>query len=123
MAMDEGVMLERHIARMHDDLKVTPQQETQWMVVAQTMRDNEKTARQLIRDRQSRIDSQTAVEDLNAYADIAALHAQATRKLADAFAGFYAGLSDDQKKAADEMFRSQEQQAMQGHGRPPAQPH
>jgi hypothetical protein len=103
--MDPEAMLERHIAHMHDALKVTPQQEALWQPVAQTMRDNEKSMHDMVMDKRSRLASQSAVDDLNAYADITAGHATATRKLADAFSIFYNGLGDDQKKLADEFFR------------------
>jgi Spy/CpxP family protein refolding chaperone len=107
---DDGAMLERHIAHMHDALKVTPAQEDQWKPVAQTMRDNEKSIHALIKDKRSKIDSQSAVDDLNAYAEIAAAHAQNSRKMADAFATFYVSLGDDQKKIADDFFREHKKQ-------------
>jgi len=120
---DDGAQLEQHIAHMHDALKVTAAQEDQWKPVAQTMRDNEKSIHDLIKDKRSKIDSQSAADDLNAYAEIAAAHAQNSRKMADAFATFYASLSDDQKKTADEFFREhkkQNERPMQGRKSPEA---
>jgi len=98
-------MLEKHIAQMHDALKVTPAQEDQWKPVAQTMRDNEAAMHAVIKEKQSHLATQTAIDDLNAYAEIAAAHADHVKKLADSFGVFYASLSDDQKKVADEFFR------------------
>lgn len=114
---DETAKHEHYIAALHDALKVTPAQEEAWKPVAQTMRDNEKTAHELAKDKLSKMDSQSAADDLNAYADIAANHAQAMRKLADSFGTFYASLSDDQKKSADEFFRAHKRHhhPMQGH--------
>lgn len=120
---DDGAMLERHIAHLHDALKVTPAEEDQWKPVAQTMRDNEKSMHALVQEKQSKIESQSAVDDLNAYAEIAAAHAQNSRKMADAFATFYASLSDDQKKTADAFFRDhkkQHERPMQGRKGPEA---
>ena len=114
-SMDDEAKLERHISHMHDALKVTAQQEDQWKPVAQVMRDNEKTMHELVKDKRSRLDSQSAPDDLNAYADIAAAHAAATRKLADAFSTFYASLGDDQKKVADEFFREHKRQSATQH--------
>jgi protein CpxP len=104
-ALAQEPALEKHIAQMHDALKVTPAQEDQWKPVAQTMRDNEATMHAVVQEKRSHIATQSAVDDLNAYAEIAATHAAATKKLADSFGLFYASLSDAQKKAADEFFR------------------
>lgn len=103
--MDEGQRVEQHIAHLHDALKVTAQQEDQWKPVAQTIRDNEKTVHEVVKEKRSKIDTQTAAEDLVAYSEIAEAHAVASRKLADVFGTFYASMSDDQKKVADNFFR------------------
>ena len=103
--MDEGQRVDRHIAHLHDALKVTPQQEEQWKPVAQTIRDNQRAIHDLVKDKRTKLDTQSAVEDLNAYSEIAEAHAVASKKLADAFGTFYAGLSVEQKKVADEFFR------------------
>jgi Spy/CpxP family protein refolding chaperone len=102
--MNEGDMMERHIAHLHDMLKVGADQEEQWKSVAQTMRDNETALHDLIKSKQAMIATQSAVDDLNSYAEIADLHAQGAKKMAAAFATFYAGLTDSQKKTADEFF-------------------
>jgi Spy/CpxP family protein refolding chaperone len=103
--MDPEQMMERHITKLHDVLKVTDSQEEQWKMVAQTMRDNQKTLRDLAKEKRAKAESQTAAEDLVAYSEIAQVHATAIKKLSDVFGVFYAGLSDDQKKAADAYFR------------------
>ncbi len=109
--MDDEQMLERHIAHLHDALKVTPQQEEQWKPVAEIMRDNDKTMRDLVKEKRGKLDTQTAVEDLAAYSEIAQAHAVATKKLADVFSVFYVSLSDDQKKVADDFFREHKHHA------------
>jgi hypothetical protein len=48
--------------------------------------------------------SATAIDDLNAYADIVQAHANGVKKLASAFSGLYFVMSDAQKKEADEVF-------------------
>ena len=111
----QDAALEKHIAHMHDALKVTPAQEDQWKPVAQTMRDNEAAMHELVKEKHAHLDTQTAPEDLNAYAEIAQAHATAVRKLADSFGTFYASLSDDQKKVADTFFREHKRRhAQQG---------
>jgi periplasmic protein CpxP/Spy len=109
MSQEEG--LEHHIAHLHDVLKVTPQQEELWGPVAKAMRDNHQSMSELIKEKKSKIETQTAVEDLNAYSEIAAAHAVATKRLADAFGPFYGSLTDEQKKSADEFFRQHKHHA------------
>jgi protein CpxP len=113
MRGDPAVMMDNRIAEMHDAIGVTAAQEGQWRQVAQIMRDNEKAMHEAMRAHMGPNRPQTAVDALNAAAEMAAMHAQATRRLADAFAGFYAQLSPDQKRAADEQFREQERRGMQ----------
>jgi hypothetical protein len=104
-------LLEKHIAHLHNALKVSAAQEEQWKPVAQTMRDNETAIHSLIAQKQAMMATQSAVDDLNSYAEIVAAHAEASKKLATVFAGFYASLSDDQKKTADEFFREHKRRA------------
>jgi hypothetical protein len=116
--MQEGDMLEKHIAHLHDMLKVTAEQDPQWQPVAQTMRDNDKALHEVIKSKQGMIDTQSAVDDLNAYAEIADTHAQNAKKMAAAFGTFYATLNDDQKKIADTFFREHKHHnANTAHGR------
>jgi protein CpxP len=68
------------------------------------MRDNAKDLDAAIDKREANIGAATAIDDLNAYADIAQAHADAVKKLSAAFSPLYAAMSDDQKKVADEVF-------------------
>jgi hypothetical protein len=96
--------VEKHIEQLHTTLKITPAQESQWNEVAATMRQNAKDMDQVIDKRAANAATATAVDDLNAYEDIAQTHADGVKKLAAAFTGLYSAMSDDQKKAADEAF-------------------
>jgi protein CpxP len=96
--------VEHHITDLHAKLKITAAQESEWKEVADTMRENAKDMDKTIDKRNASMGSATAVEDLNAYADIAQAHAKGVKKLASAFSGLYSKLSDDQKKEADEIF-------------------
>ena len=109
-------MVEDHIARLHRSLKITPQQEEQWKPVADVIRDNDKTMRALVTEKRGRVETQTAVEDLAAYSEIAQAHAVAMKKLSDIFSVFYAGLTDQQRKLADDFFR--EHKHRHGHAHP-----
>jgi protein CpxP len=96
--------VEKHIKELHVSLKITPAEEPQWNQVAQTMRDNAKDLDQAIDKRDANVANATAIDDLNAYADIAQAHANGVKKLASAFSGLYSAMSDDQKKEANEVF-------------------
>jgi len=96
--------VEKHIKDLHATLKITPAEESQWNEVAQTMRENAKELDRAIDKREAKGTGATAIDDLNAYADIAQAHANNVKKLASAFSRLYSAMSDDQKKAADEAF-------------------
>jgi periplasmic protein CpxP/Spy len=96
--------VEKHIKELHATLKITPAEETQWNEVAQTMRENAQDLDRAIDKRDSNVANATAIDDLNAYADIAQAHATGVKKLASAFSGLYSAMSDDQKKEANEVF-------------------
>lgn len=97
--------LETRISQLHQQLKITPEQEKKWDAVAKVMRSNAESSRSLVVERRKDEANMTAVADLNAYADIAELHAKNTRKMAKVFSALYDSMSADQKKAADEVFR------------------
>lgn len=96
--------VEKHIDQLHATLKITSAQEAQWNEVASTMRQNAKDMDQAIDKRAANAATATAVDDLNAYEEIAQTHADGVKKLATAFSGLYSAMSDDQKKVADEAF-------------------
>jgi periplasmic protein CpxP/Spy len=96
--------VEKHIKELHATLKITPAEEAQWNEVAATMRDNARELDRAIDKRVASAATATAIDDLNAYADIAQAHANGVKKLASAFTGLYSVMSDSQKKEADEVF-------------------
>jgi hypothetical protein len=102
--------VEKHIKSLHIALKITPAEESQWKLVADTMRENAKELDRAIDKRDANRASATAIDDLKAYADIAQAHANGVKKLASTFSELYSAMSDDQKKAADEAF------SHRGHG-------
>ena len=96
--------VEHHISDLHAKLKITSAEESQWKEVADTMRENAKEMDKAIDKRNASLANATAIDDLNAYADIAQAHATGVKKLAKHFSGLYSMMSDDQKKEADEIF-------------------
>jgi hypothetical protein len=100
----QDMAVESHIKNMHAQLQITSAEETQWAAVAKTMRDSAIETDKAIDKREALVNSASAVDNLNAYGDIAQAHADGVRKLAAVFAPLYASMSDDQKKAADALF-------------------
>ena len=96
--------VEKHIKDLRGKLKITPAEESQWNVVAETMRENAQDLDRAIDRRDASIGSATAINNLNSYADIAQVHANNVKKLASAFSGLYSAMSEDQRKEADEVF-------------------
>jgi hypothetical protein len=101
---EASARLEQRIQTLHDKLKVTPDQESEWNDVAQAMRDNESSLSDQIQAKQANAKSMTAVEDLESYQKIAQAHADGTGKVITAFSTLYDDMSDSQKKNADQVF-------------------
>jgi protein CpxP len=96
--------VEQRIKDLHAKLKITQAQEMQWANVAKAMRDTTVEIDAAIDKRESHMDNATAIDDLNAYADIAQAHADSVKKLSATFTPLYAAMSDSQKKVADAVF-------------------
>ena len=97
--------VEQRIRDLHTELHITPAIESQWNQFAQVMRDNATDMSQSFDQRGARLTSMNASENMQSYAMLASQHAQDMQKLATAFQTLYASMSDDQKKAADIVFR------------------
>jgi len=93
---------ESRIQRLHDKLRVTPEQEPLWRGVAQVMRDNaSKMASLVVRIKSAPAGSRNPVDDIKAYGEIAAAHADGIQSFIPVFEAFYASLSDEQKKIVE----------------------
>lgn len=97
--------VDRRIAHMHAQLKITPEQETAWNAFAQVMRTNVTSTDDAYKQRSASLATMTAPENMANFAQIEQTRAQGVQNLATAFQTLYGGLSDDQKKIADAMFR------------------
>jgi hypothetical protein len=69
------------------------------------MRDDAKTMDALNQARFEKAKTMTAVEDLKSYREVAQAHADGLRNFIPVFEELYTGMSDDQKKDADTLFR------------------
>ncbi|HEX4192839.1 MAG TPA: Spy/CpxP family protein refolding chaperone [Stellaceae bacterium] len=96
--------VEARIKSLHDQLKITSAEESQWNAVAQAMRDSAKNTATLIDDRNKKAKSMTAIDDLHSYRAIQQAHLDGIDKLTSAFETLYAAMPDAQKKLADTVF-------------------
>jgi periplasmic protein CpxP/Spy len=102
---------EQRIKALHDNLRITADQEALWGNVAQAMRDNMKTMRASATDRATRLKTMTAVEDLQSYQIVANQHADGLKRLVPAFQSLYASMSPAQQKHADQVFGARQHHA------------
>ena len=99
-------LVERRIADLRTRLHITSGEDQQFNQFAQVMRDNAKAIDQSYQQRASKLASMSAVDNMQSYAEIEQQRAQDVQKLVPAFQTLYNTLTDQQKKAADNMFRT-----------------
>ena len=117
-------LVERRLATLHRQLKITPQQEDKWNAFAQTVRDNESRMKDLVLNRHQAT-TVSAVDDLKSYGDITEEHAASIKRLVGPFQDLYDSMPDAQKKNADQVFARYEGRAAareSGAARPAAKP-
>ena len=112
-------LVDRRITELHTKLQITPAQSQQWDQFAQVMRDNAKAMDQLYADRAQKLSTMSAVDNMQSFQTIEQARMQGMQKLVPAFQAVYSSLSDQQKQAADALFRSQSAKA-QAHEPAPA---
>ena len=104
---------EQRISGLQAQLAITPAQMPQWTAFAQVMRENAQTTDALFRQRAAGVQSMNAAENMQSYAQLSRAYGDGNEKLAAAFQASYAMLSDQQKQAADTLFRQQAAQSVQ----------
>ncbi len=104
------------IKRLHDQLKITPDQEAQWSGVAQVMLDNASAVETAVQARAAKTGSMSAVDDLLSYQAIVVAHAEGLKKLAAVFAPLYAAMPGPQQKNADAVFGHRTASRLRAHG-------
>ena len=97
---------EQHINQLHDQLKITPEQQALWNNVAEIMRNNDKKIDALVKERHDKASTMTAVEDLRSYGEVTATHAADIKTFIPAFERLYDSMSAAQKATADNVFRT-----------------
>jgi periplasmic protein CpxP/Spy len=100
--------VERTDARIKDlenALKITPEQQGAWKALTQVMQENAKTQEALIQARKENSPKMNAVDDIKSYSQIVEAQVEGLKKFIPAFEALYAGMSDEQKKNADVLFK------------------
>ena len=116
MDKESTARVEAQIKHLHEKLQITSAQEDKWNNVAQVMRDNAEKVTSLAIARSENAKTMTAVDDLKSYAAITEAHETGMEKLLPVFTALYDGMSDGQKKAADEEFRHHHEHEHEHHG-------
>ena len=102
---------EQRISGMQSQLAITPAQMPKWNAFAQVMRENAQSTDALFRQRAAGAQTMNASANMLSYAQISRAYADGIEKLTVAFEAFYDVLSDQQKQAADALFRQQSAQS------------
>jgi protein CpxP len=109
--------VEDRIKRLHDELKITPDQDQKWQAVADAMREDSKAMQATIAERRANRANMTAVDDLRSYQKVAETHVEGLQRLIPAFSALYDSMSPDQKKNADVVFGQRgHHRGRMGHG-------
>ncbi|MGD0104759.1 MAG: Spy/CpxP family protein refolding chaperone [Rhodopila sp.] len=93
----------QRIAQMHQRLKITAEQQPAWDAFAQVMRDNMTSIATAYKERSASVATMSAPDNMRNFEQA---RADDIQKLAASFQTLYDGMSDDQKKIADAMFRN-----------------
>ena len=92
------------IRRLHDQLRITSDQDALWTPVASAMRDHAKAITDAMQARQDKAATMNALDDIQSYGDLAQVHADGLKKLAAAFAPLYAAMPTAQQQNANAVF-------------------
>ena len=100
-----GRHIEGRIAFLKAELKITDAQAPQFDKLAAAMRENAKAKQEAFEQlRADRDKPRTALDNVEMRAKFAALRTANAQRFLAAFKPLYESLSDEQKKAADELF-------------------
>jgi hypothetical protein len=110
------VKVEQRIRDMYATLHITNAQDAEWNAFAQVMLDNAQAMDTAVQQKSGDRSKLSAPEILNSYAAISTQHAQNVERLSAALEVLYAGLSPEQKRMADELFRNYQPKTANGSG-------
>lgn len=96
--------VEERISTLKAALKITPDQETKWGAVADTMRQNAGMMDKLISEKRAKMSKMSAVDDLKVYQELAEAHLDGLKRMTSAFKSLYDSMPAEQKANADTVF-------------------
>jgi hypothetical protein len=97
---------ESRIKQLHGAIKITEGQEELWKNLTQVMRENAKEMDALTKDNTQKIKTMNAVEHIKFHSQITETQLSQQKKFIPVFEALYAGMSDEQKKITDTIFRT-----------------
>jgi periplasmic protein CpxP/Spy len=97
-------LVDGRIAFLKAELKITPQQETQWQQVASAMHENAKSLDQAITSARQNRGTTDVLQRLQIREEFAKVRADNDARLLTAFKPLYAGLSPDQQQIANQLL-------------------
>jgi hypothetical protein len=110
--------VEARITELHQNLRITAQEEPQFRAFADVMRANAAQMNQVYQAGAAEATTGNAVDQLRRYADVTREHADEVQALLPPFQALYAALSPEQQHLADQMFRqAQERMARRDRAR------
>lgn len=98
--------VEERISTLKAALKITPDQETKWGAVADTMRQNAGMMDKLISEKRAKMSKMSAVDDLKVYQELAEAHLDGLKRMTSAFKSLYDSMPAEQKANADTVFEN-----------------
>jgi hypothetical protein len=108
--------VDERIETLHSELKITPDEESDWKKVAETMRDNASRMEKLVSETETQKSQEmTAVDDLKTYEKFAHAHIEGLKNLTSSFETLYKAMPEAQKKVADQVFNSARQDRQASH--------
>ena len=96
--------VEDRIIALHQELRITQDQEPQWQQVANVMRTNDNNLRTMVQERHRNANNMNAVADLESFQSVAQAHVDGLQRLIPVFNDLYTDMSDAQRNQADHAF-------------------
>jgi hypothetical protein len=97
---------EAQIKQLQGALNFTETQKELWINLTQVMRENAKDMDAFTKERAENTKTMNAVEHMKLHSQITETHLNQMKKLIPPFEALYAGMSDEQKKSTDTIFRT-----------------
>jgi len=94
------------IKQLQDALKITEAQQALWNNLTQVMLENAKEMDALTKERAENTKTMNAVERLKFHSQITEARLAQQKRLIPTFETFYTGMSDEQKRITDTIFKT-----------------